>query len=33
MIFDFYLHLNLALLMWAEEVLSWSAALLGGNDE
>lgn len=30
---DFYLHLNLALLMWAEETLLWPSALLGGNDE
>ena len=30
---DFYLHLGRALTMWAEELLSWPAVLLGGNDE
>lgn len=32
-LFDFYLYLNLALLMWAEEALLWPSALLGGTDE
>jgi len=30
---DLYFHLGLELTMWAEELLTWPSALLGGNCE